>query len=129
MLRGHFPAAIRHCKAAEKLYLRWGDNGAGRAQALLTMSHAYYRLGELDSARYRAEEVMAIYKNICDLHGLAETLRHLARIRYDLGDHDGARGTWLEALRIMRDLDDQNAPELEDRIAALTPHNTGEASA
>ena len=129
LLRGHFPAAIRHCKAAEKLYLRWGDNGGGRAQALLTMSHAYYRLGELDSARYRAEEVMAIYKNICDLHGLAETLRHLARIRYDLGDHDGARGTWLEALRIMRHLDDQNAPELEDRIAALTPHNTGEASA
>jgi tetratricopeptide (TPR) repeat protein len=119
LLLGRFTESVSHCESAERIYEREAEAGEGRAEALLTMSQALHRRGDLDHARRRAEEAVAAHRDIYDQHGTAASLRQLGTILHEDGNPAGAQKAWLESARTLRRLDDPGASEVEALIATL----------
>jgi tetratricopeptide (TPR) repeat protein len=117
--QGRLPEAITECEAAEKLFKQEAHVGEALAEALATLSRAHHRAGDLTSARWRAEQAVATRREIRDQHGLAESLQHLGAIHCDGGDRDGARRAWLDAIDILRELENPDPAEVETLTAAL----------
>jgi tetratricopeptide (TPR) repeat protein len=119
LLLGRFTESIAHCESAERLYEREAEAGEGRAEALLTMSRAHHRTGDLGNARRRAEEAVAAHRDIYDQHGTAASLRQLGTILHEEGNPAGAHEAWLESASTLRQLKDPGASEVEALIATL----------
>jgi DNA-binding SARP family transcriptional activator/tetratricopeptide (TPR) repeat protein len=117
---GRFPEAITECEAAEKLMRHEAHAGETLAETLAIASQAHHRAGDLEKARYRAEQVVAIHKEICDQHGLAGSLQRLGAIHRDSGDLDGARRAWRDAIDIPPKLRAPDANQVDTLIATLT---------
>ncbi|HEX4087283.1 MAG TPA: BTAD domain-containing putative transcriptional regulator [Trebonia sp.] len=119
LLLGRLPESVTECEAAERLFNESAHGGEALAETLDTLSQAHHRAGDLELARHRAEQVVAIRREICDQHGLAESLRRLGAIHRDGGDPDGARRVWRDAIYVLGTLGDPDVAEVETQIDAL----------
>jgi DNA-binding SARP family transcriptional activator/tetratricopeptide (TPR) repeat protein len=119
LLLGRFPEAITECEAAEKLMEHEAHVGETLAETLAIASKAHHQAGDLDQARSRAEQVVAIQREMRDQHGLAGSLQRLGAIHRDRGDLNSARRAWMDAVDILRKLDDPAANQVETLLAAL----------
>jgi DNA-binding SARP family transcriptional activator/tetratricopeptide (TPR) repeat protein len=116
---GRFSEAITECEAAEKLVECEANVSETLAQTLAIASQAHHQAGDLESALSRAEQVTAIRREMCDQHGLVESLQRLGEIHRDSGSADDARKAWLDAIDILHMLEDSDARRVDTLIAAL----------
>jgi predicted ATPase/class 3 adenylate cyclase len=80
---------------------------AARAKALRGAGHLAYDQGDNGAARGLFEEALAIFRELGDQEGIANSLHVLGYIARDRGENGAARALFEEALAIFRELDDE----------------------
>lgn len=86
------------------------------AIALRLLGNSLDGLGRLNEARERFNPALLLQRQIGDKYGEAETLRSLAKVRWQLNDPHGARESLRAALAILRALNDPQATDAQDEL-------------
>ena len=93
---------------------------AGLAISLMSLGDVAWALGEVDVARTRFLEALAIEREIGYLLGVIRSLCRLGKIACDLGEFAEARRRFVEALAIARQLrDPMNTATAFEAVASL----------
>ncbi len=90
-----------------------------RARALLAMGRLSRKQGDLTQAQALLSEGLALYEQVEDKWGIAETLNILATAKYGAGEYGAARPLWERALASFREVNDESG-------IARTLNNLGE---
>lgn len=122
--RGDYPSA-REC-FEEALSMRTGADMQTVAGALKGLAIVDHETEELDSSRRNFDQAIELYRASADSYGEAVTKAALSRLLRETGLRSEARSALLEALEIMRTLDDPSVPNLLRNLESLEMINPGE---
>jgi len=122
-MRGHAVEGRRRLESTVRADER---RTAARAKALNGATVVALEVGEIATARVRAEEALAIQREIGDPWGTAISLQLLGNVHADEGDFEAARRLFEEALRRFEQLGDEHQVLLETRLLAWMSFELGD---
>lgn len=100
------PGALKAFRAAQKIFRDLGRR-QDEAHSLLAIGREHANAGEFRRAKLRAEEVVAVCREVGDRSMEGWGLDVLGDARLGLDDKAGAKETYLEVLRLARDAVDK----------------------
>jgi predicted ATPase/DNA-binding SARP family transcriptional activator len=100
---GDYEQAREGYNASSTIFSALGDE-VNAAWSLSSLGRVLGLVGEHASARQLLEESLAIFQALGDRHGAASTHANLGEIAHALRDPAAARGHWIAALRLAREV-------------------------
>src|SRR5437870_3324924 len=83
------------------------DNQEQKATSLQLIGYAYSVLNKSDDALRNSKEALAIWRQLGEKRGIADTLNNMARVEDSVGQNKDALGHFQEALEIRREIGDR----------------------
>ena len=115
---GRYAEAIEHMYSALAIFRELGDRRT-EADVLSDLGEAYLGSGRVREAVAALNDSLAIWVDIDDRYGRATALERLALAQRRIGDDDQARLSLSEAVRLFRELgDDDRAADARRRFFA-----------
>ena len=99
---------------------------AARAKALNAAADMCIGDGDAARARIRAEEALALHRQLADDRGTADSLWLLGHAAADDQDYEAARQLWEESLQLYRDVGDRHLVLMTERMLAWAYEELGE---
>ncbi|MEV6644518.1 BTAD domain-containing putative transcriptional regulator [Amycolatopsis sp. NPDC051371] len=98
---GEYDRARDHCRAALTLHLQHDDT-EGAAATLDSLGYIEHHSGHGRRAVDHYQRSLGLYRDLGHTYGAASTLDSLGHPLVRVGEHDGARAVWREALELFR---------------------------
>jgi predicted ATPase/DNA-binding XRE family transcriptional regulator len=100
---------------------------AMRASAVAALGALLILLGELDEARARLEESLALQRELGASGGIVEALQSLALVAQRQDDYDRSRSLYEQSLRLARDVSDDRAVVIAHNGLAIAAQARGDS--
>ncbi|MEJ3746829.1 BTAD domain-containing putative transcriptional regulator [Actinomycetes bacterium KLBMP 9797] len=119
---GEHRLAVRYCGRALTLLRAVGDR-RGEANTADSLGYIHYRMGRPRAATAWYQRAVYLFRQTGDPYYEADTLTHLGDARRAVGDIDGARRAWRDALAVLEQLGHLDAVAVRARLATSTLPN------
>jgi DNA-binding SARP family transcriptional activator/tetratricopeptide (TPR) repeat protein len=115
---GQPDAALWYCRRALEMH-READSRTGIADTLDSIAYAYCQLGDFGQAIAHYEQALAMYTLLGDPRQEAVSRLHLGDAQLAAGLEAVARGSWEQALGLLRQVPGADLSEVSGRLGAV----------